>query len=161
HNADRSLLNLDKRARDSPLDQSARASDFKEIGVIARFSTHLSSTEEVVLAPGYDAAVVRAVDGNVVVSEAVLVGNEHCHREWVAAEALGHRSIAQNVADIAAMGARPTAVVVALVLPADVLVGWIDDLARGMGDACRAAGASVVGGDLSAGERISISVTVL
>lgn len=143
------------------MNQSARASDFNETELIARISTHLSSTDEVVLGPGDDAAIVRAVDGNVVVSTDVLVENQHFHREWITAEALGHRCIAQNVADIAAMGGRPTAVVVALVLPADVLVEWIDDLARGMGDACRAAGASVVGGDLSAGERISISVTVL
>jgi thiamine-monophosphate kinase len=65
----------------------------------------------------------------------------------------------QNLADVAAMGARPTAVVAGLVVPDDLPVDWVTGLARGLADACLPTGAAVVGGDLSSGDAIVVSVT--
>src|SRR5690625_6798254 len=71
----------------------------------------------------------------------VLVEGRHFRLDWISARDLGRRAIAQNLADVAAMGARPTAVIVALTIPGDVSIGWLEDLAAGMGAETAAAGA--------------------
>lgn len=117
------------------------------------------------LGPGDDAAVVAAPDGRVVVSTDVLVDGRHFRRQWSSGVDVGHRAAVQNLADVAAMGAVPTALVVALTVPSDVPVTWLEDLARGLASACRGAAGGrdvgVVGGDLSAGDELSVAVTVL
>lgn len=136
-----------------------RISDLSEEQLLARILPHFSATSAVVLGPGDDAAVLAAPDGRVVVTTDVLVEGQHFRRGWIAPEQLGRRAIAQNFADVAAMGATPTGAVVALVAPGATEVAWVEGVARGLGEACRAAGASIVGGDLSNGEQVAIAVT--
>lgn len=140
---------------------SRSVNDFSEEQLIARIREFLTMTPDIELGPGDDAAIVRAADGRFVVSTDVLVEGRHFLRDRISAPDLGRRALAQNLADIAAMGARPTAIVVALTLAPDVPVTWIDGLALGMGEAARVAGAAVAGGDLVRGSEISIAVTVM
>ena len=112
------------------------------------------------LGPGDDAAVVAAPDGRFVVSTDVLVEDRHFRRAWSTGHDVGRRAAAQNLADVAAMGARPTSLVVSLVVPGDVPVTWVTGLARGLAEACAPVGAAVVGGDLSGGDAIAVAVTV-
>ena len=140
---------------------SSPVSDFSESELIARIARHLPQTEEIELGPGDDCAIVKAGDGRVLVSTDVLVEDRHFRLDWISAMDLGRRALAQNLADIAAMGARPTAIVVALTLPGHTRVAWLEELAQGMGEASSAAGASVAGGDLVRGEVVSIAVTVM
>jgi thiamine-monophosphate kinase len=60
------------------------------------------------------------------------------------------------------MGAKPTALVVALVVPSATKISWLEGFADGLDAACKtlAPGAGVVGGDLASGEQIVVSVTV-
>ena len=69
--------------------------------------------------------------------------------EWSSAHDVGVKVAAQNLADIAAMGAVPTALLVSLVADPDLEVAWAVDLARGIASLAEQAGAPVVGGDLS------------
>ena len=94
------------------------------------------------------------------VSTDVLVEGHHFRMDWSSGYDIGWRAAVQNLADIAAMGARPTALVVAIVIPSHTPVAWLHDLARGLYDACAPWGAGVVGGDLSAGEVVTVAVTV-
>lgn len=135
--------------------------DLSEDAILARIFPHLPQSPGVVVPPGDDAAVVLAPDGRVVVSTDVLVEGRHFRREWSSGADVGWRAAAQNLADIAAMGARPTALVVALVTPADLPASWVEGLARGLAAACEPHGAGVVGGDLSGGPAVVVSVTVL
>ncbi|MCC2309907.1 thiamine-phosphate kinase [Cellulomonas chengniuliangii] len=135
--------------------------DLSEDAILARIFPHLPQGPGTVVPPGDDAAVVRAQDGRVVVSTDVLVEGQHFRREWSSGADVGWRAAAQNLADIAAMGARPTALVVALVAPADLPASWVEGLARGLAGACGPHGAGVVGGDLSGGPVVVVSVTVL
>lgn len=135
-----------------------RVGDLDETELIARFTPLLPRGDETVLGPGDDAAVVRAPDGQVVVTTDVLVEDHHFRPRWGTAADLGYRAAAQNLADVAAMGARPTGLVVALVLPPDTEVAWVLALAEGLAAGC-GPGIGVVGGDLSAGERIVVAVT--
>lgn len=110
---------------------------------------------------GDDCAVLGLPDARAVVGTDVLVEGRHFRREWSGGHDVGARAAAQNLADLAAMGARAAALVVGLVLPADTPVSWVLDLARGMARVCEASGAGVVGGDLSSGDSIVVAVTAL
>ncbi|WP_300345401.1 thiamine-phosphate kinase [Nesterenkonia sp.] len=103
-------------------------------------------------------------------------GDDHAaeHR-WVArpdsteaehrwAADIGAKAAGQNLSDISAMGAEPTALLVSLTLPAETPVGWVEQFCAGIVRACRAPGAQrcvVAGGDLGSGELISVSITAV
>jgi thiamine-monophosphate kinase len=132
-----------------------------EFGLIDLVTARLPQGQDVVIGPGDDAAVLRAPDGRVVASTDLLAERQHFRREWSTAYDVGRKAAAQNLADIAAMGARPTALLVALALPADLPVDWPLELADGLRDECVRVAASVVGGDVVRDDRIAVAVTAL
>lgn len=132
-----------------------------EFGLIARITARLGPAAATLLGPGDDAAVVAAPDGRVVTSTDVLVEGRHFRRDWSSARDVGHRAAAANLADIAAMGAVPTALLVALCAPADLAVPWAEELAEGLSAEAATVGAGVVGGDTSASPTLTIAVTAL
>lgn len=113
------------------------------------------------LGPGDDAAVVAAPDGRVVASTDMMVENRHFRRDWSAADDIGRKSAARAFADIAAMGAQPTALLVALALPRALDVDWVDGLFAGLREECGALGAAVVGGDVTEADVITIALSAL
>ena len=135
-----------------PADENSSLSAIREI---------LGDSEFAELGSGDDAAVVRADDGRFVVTTDTMVENHDFKVEWSSAFQLGHKAAATNLADVAAMGARPTALVVALVVRPGLASGWLEDFARGLRSACDelAPGCGVVGGDLARGGEIVIAVT--
>ncbi|MFG1883410.1 thiamine-phosphate kinase [Micromonospora sp. NPDC049102] len=132
-----------------------------EFGLIGRVTARLSMGPTTVLGPGDDAAVVAAPDGRVVACTDVLVDGRHFRRDWGSARDVGHRAAAANLADVAAMGAVPTALLVALCMPADLETNWAEDLADGLAAEAATVGASVVGGDMSSSPTLTIAVTAL
>jgi thiamine-monophosphate kinase len=132
-----------------------------EFGLIARVVARLDAGPKALLGPGDDAAVVAAPDGRVVASTDVLVEGRHFRCDWSSATDVGHRAAAANLADIAAMGAVPTALLVALCTPPALDVTWVEQLADGLGAEAALAGACVVGGDISASPTLTIAVTAL
>lgn len=132
-----------------------------EFGLIDRVTARLAHGESCLLGPGDDAAVVTAADRRVVASTDVLVEGRHFRRDWSGARDIGHRAAAANLADIAAMGARPTALLVALCIPAELEPTWAEELADGLGAEAALVGAGVVGGDMSSSPIITIAVTAL
>jgi thiamine-monophosphate kinase len=132
-----------------------------EFGLIARIVARLDISPATILGPGDDAAVVVAADGRVVASTDVLVEGRHFRRDWSSGADVGHRAAAANLADIAAMGAAPTALLVALCVPVDLDVAWAEDLAAGLSAEAGLVGASVVGGDLSSSPTLTVAVTAL
>ncbi len=132
-----------------------------EGGVLRKIFPLLPVGSGVVVGPGDDAAVMNAPDGRVVASTDVLVEGRDFRQSWSSAEDVGAKAAAQNLADVAAMGAVPTALLVALVAPPHTPAAWAEGLARGLAQGCAASGAGVVGGDLSAGSELVVAVTVL
>jgi thiamine-monophosphate kinase len=132
-----------------------------EFGLIARITARLGVGSATLLGPGDDAAVVAASDGRVVASTDVLVEGRHFRRDWSSARDVGHRAAAANLADIAAMGAVPTALLVALCAPRDLDVAWAEELADGLAAEAALVGAGVVGGDMSSSSLLVIAVTAL
>lgn len=132
-----------------------------EFGLIARIVARLDTGPATLLGPGDDGAVIAAPDGRVVASTDVLVEGRHFRRDWSGAADIGHRAAAANLADIAAMGARPTALLVALCVPPDLDTAWAEELADGLTAEASLVGASVVGGDMSASPTLTVAVTAL
>lgn len=132
--------------------------------VTARFAagqgTGAGPSGAVRIGPGDDAAVLD-VPGPVVVSTDTVVEGYDFLRSWSRGRDVGVKVAAQNLADIAAMGARPLALLVSLSAPGDLPADWATGLADGLDDECRRAGASVVGGDVSQAAQIVITGTAL
>ncbi len=134
-----------------------------EFALVARIAAGFAGAPGALtlLGPGDDAAVVLAPDGRVVVSTDVLVEGSHFRRDWSSAEDVGHKAAAKNFADIAAMGAVPTALVVGFAAPGDLPLEWVDGLVAGLREAAGAIDAGVVGGDVVRADKIIVSVTAL
>ena len=91
-----------------------------EAGLLAVITPLLPASPVQVVGNGDDCAVLAAPDGRYVVSTDVLVEGHHFRTDWSGPEQVGRRAAAQNLADAAAMGARPVALVVSLVLPGEI-----------------------------------------
>lgn len=141
-----------------PTDLLAGAGEF---AVIASLLARLPSSPDVVVGPGDDAAVLRLPTPSVVASTDVLVDGVHLRRDWFDGADVGHKAAAVNMADIAAMGARPVALLVGLVAPADLTLGWLTSFTDGLRDAGAPLGCTVVGGDTVAGDVLTVAVTAL
>jgi thiamine-monophosphate kinase len=141
---------------------SARVADLGEFGLIARVTARLNTSPRgVLVGPGDDAAVVAAPDGRVVVTTDVMVERRHFRRDWSSSYDVGRRAAARSLADVVAMGATPTALVVALAVPGDLPVAWVDGLADGLRDECELLSAVVAGGDMAAAHDVTLAVTAL
>lgn len=132
-----------------------------EFSVIDALVADRRQPDTTLLGPGDDAAVVRAGDGRTVVSTDMLAQDRHFRLDWSGPYDVGRKAIAQNAADIEAMGARATAFVVAFGAPADTPAAQVRALADGMWAEAERIGAGVVGGDLVAAAQWVVSVTVL
>ena len=132
-----------------------------EFGLIAALSGWLPRQERTLVGIGDDAAVLAAPDGRVVATTDFLLEGRHFRRDWSSARDIGHKAAARSLADVAAMGAVPTALLVALAVPGDLPVSWARELAAGLAAECARAGASVAGGDTARASSVLLAVTAL
>lgn len=132
-----------------------------EFALITRVTSQFPRTDDVILGPGDDAAVVAAPDGRTVATTDLLVEGRHFRREWSSARDVGHRAVAQNYADVVAMGARPTGMLIGFAAPPDLPVEWAEEFTAGVRDECARAGGAVVGGDMVGSDVLTIAVTAL
>ncbi|GAC66308.1 thiamine-monophosphate kinase [Gordonia soli NBRC 108243] len=115
---------------------------------------------DIVIGSGDDAAVIDTA-GPTVISVDTAVEGRHFRLDWSAPHQIGARAVVQGAADIAAMGARTTGVVVSIACPPTTLVGTVLDLDAGIVAATHRLGARVLGGDLVAAEQLVVSVTAV
>jgi thiamine-monophosphate kinase len=144
-----------------PISEARTIADLGEFGLIRRVTATLRPAASTLVGPGDDAAVVATPDGRVVASTDLLVENRHFRRDWSTANDIGRKAAARNFADIVAMGAQPTALLIGLAAPPNLELAWVDGLTAGFAEECAEVGAAVVGGDLSAADVITIAVTAL
>lgn len=135
--------------------------DIGEFGLIERVTARLETGGACLLGPGDDAAVLAAPDTRVVASTDLLVDGGHFRRDWSSAQDVGHKAAAQGMADIAAMGAVPTALLVGLACPPDLAVSWVEGVAEGLAAECGGVGAVVVGGDVARSPILTLAITAL
>ena len=115
----------------------------------------------VILGAGDDAAVIEAPDRRVVATADMLIEGRHFRRDWSSAADIGHKAAARNLADVAAMGAVPTALLVCFAGPPALEVDWVLELAAGIAAECAGTGAQVAGGDTSNADSVLLAITAL
>jgi thiamine-monophosphate kinase len=130
-----------------------------EFELIRRFFERPADSGRALLGIGDDCALLAPDDDGVLaVSTDMLVAGRHFFDD-VDPEALGHKALAVNLSDLAAMGARPRAFTLALALPqADE--AWLGGLARGLFALADAHGCELVGGDTTRGP-LNLCITVM
>lgn len=135
--------------------------DLGESEILARIFPRLPESSATVVGPGDDCAVMTAPDGRFVITTDMMVQGPDFRLEWSTGHDLGVKAAATNLADVAAMGARPTGMVVAIAAPPTTAVSFLEDVADGLREACLelAPGCGVVGGDLSVSTVLTFSVT--
>ena len=127
---------------------------------LKRTIARLNVSDHALVGPGDDSAVISAPDGRFTVTTDTLIEGHDFRLDWSSAYDLGWKAVASNLADVAAMGAVPTSLVVALTVPGSTLVSWLEQFADGLKAACLALapGCGVVGGDLASSDQVMISV---
>ncbi|NYI72489.1 thiamine-monophosphate kinase [Naumannella cuiyingiana] len=110
--------------------------------------------------PGDDGAVID-FSGPVVCSTDTMVEGVHFRRDWSWAHEVGRKAAAVNLADIEAMGARPVALLVAFSAPPELPASWARQCSQGLAEEAAAAGAVLVGGDMTRSGEVTIAVTAL
>jgi thiamine-monophosphate kinase len=141
--------------------ENGTVAEVGEFGLIGRITRGRRHPESTLLGPGDDAALVAAPDGRVVASTDVLVQGVHFRLDWSSPGHVGRKAIAVNLADIAAMGAKPTSVLIGLACPPETEASVIAELTDGMWDEAARAGVGIVGGDMVRADQLVISVTAL
>ncbi len=144
-----------------PTPAHAPIAHLSETGLLERILPGLPSSDAVEVGPGDDSAVVRLASARLVVSTDTLTEGQDFLLSATRPEWIGAKAAVQNLADVAAMGARPTALVVALSAPGTADVATLEGISRGLAERALRDGATVVGGDLGAADALSLTVTAL
>jgi thiamine-monophosphate kinase len=128
-----------------------KISELGEFGLIDRIKRFVpASSADVVVGIGDDVAVLQTEGGSYLLATCdAQVQNIHFLPGKSTPYQLGRKIVAINVSDIAAMGGSPAWALVSLGLPSDTEVDYVDELYRGMQEQMEAAGACIVGGNMS------------
>lgn len=136
--------------------------DIGEQAALARILPRLQPAANAIVGPGDDCAVLRAGGDTVITTDTMFEGTDF-RLDWSTFTDLGTKAVTTNLTDVAAMGAKPTALVIALGVRADTLVAQLEQFADAVSAAIteQAPDAGVVGGDLSVTNTTTIAVTAL
>lgn len=111
---------------------------------------------------GDDGAVVSAGGGlRWVFTTDALVEDVHFERHQITAKQLGHKALAVNLSDLAAMGAEPRHALVAVTLPEDISDDFVEELTEGIDTLAREHRVSIVGGNISRSPVITVTITAV
>ena len=135
--------------------------DLGEFGLIDRIREQIGDNRHILLGPGDDAAHVSTNDGTFLVSTDLLIEGRHFRRDWSSAHDIGRKAAACNLSDINAMGGVATALTIGFGAPADLPLSWALEMTRGFEVECANVGAHIVGGDVTASDKIIIAVTAM
>lgn len=132
-----------------------------EFALIRRFTRPFAGGEGVRIGIGDDAAVLRPPAGTELVATVDAVVEGVHFTAAFAPEEIGWKSLAVNLSDLAAMGARPLWALVALATPAPADAARLARIGRGLAACARRHGVAVVGGNVTAARDLSLTVTVV
>ncbi len=133
-----------------------------ELALIERLARRAVLRPGVEIGIGDDAAVL-AGDPPMVVTQDLLVDDVQFRRRTSSLLDIGHKAIAVNLSDLAAMGAVPVAVCVGLVLPKErpLTTSDVDELYRGMEAVASEHSVTIAGGDITIGPTLTLAVTAI
>lgn len=133
-----------------------------EEGLLGSIFPFFTPQPGLLVGPGDDAAVVAASGPVVATTDAMVRGRDWLD-QWSSASDVGAKLLTQNLADLAAMGAVGTSVLITLVADPATPVAWARDFAKAVGEGAALAGVAVAGGDLSSAPpgMLLVSITAL
>ncbi|HLD70101.1 MAG TPA: thiamine-phosphate kinase [Candidatus Omnitrophota bacterium] len=139
----------------------AKISQIGEFGFIDLIRKNAPQTKDVVKGIGDDAAVL-SVGGSChqLFTTDMLLEDVHFTRE-ANPRAIGHKALACNISDIAAMGGLPSSAVVSIGLPGDLEIDFVKEIYRGMNVLAKRFKVAIVGGDTVKSKKIIINVALL
>jgi thiamine-monophosphate kinase len=130
-----------------------------EFDLIRKYFTWPATRQDVILGVGDDAALLRVpADQELVVCVDTLVAGVHFPLDTPGG-AVGHKALAVNLSDLAAMGATPAWATLALSLP-EADEGWVEAFSKGFHELATRYAVDLVGGDTTRGP-LSVSVQVM
>ena len=132
------------------------ASEFELIDRFVRLFPRAGGT--VRLGPGDDCAVIHPT-GELCVTTDQVVEDRHFTRAGFSPEDIGHKALAVNLSDLAAMGARPRWFLCAIAMPKDTDPAYLLRLGRGMAALARRSKIALAGGNFTAARELSIAIT--
>ena len=129
---------------------SRTVSEIGEHALIARITARLAMPSWVVIGPGDDAAVIEPERGalDVLTTDAVIDG-VHFDTAFVSPQDIGHRALAVNLSDLAAMGAMPRAALLSFVLPGQMDVAAVDGIVDGLLALAATHRVALIGGNIT------------
>lgn len=131
-----------------------------EFGLIGRIRDKVAAAPGVI-GIGDDCAIVPQSDFVQLFTTDLLVEDIHFLRAHIPPRALGHKALAVNLSDIAAMGGTPQYTLLSLALPRDLETGWLDEFVAGFDALARNTNTYLIGGDTTRTGKITISVTLI
>lgn len=120
----------------------------KEARIISHFTHALN---------GDDGALL----GDFVYSKDLFIENVHFKREWLSMQEIGAKAVLVNLSDAIAMNATPLYALLGLALPKELENDEINALLGGILSTCAKHGVSIIGGDTTSADKITISLTII
>jgi thiamine-monophosphate kinase len=138
-----------------------RIEDLGEDRLLDRIRKRIDPVPAGMLGLGDDAAILPATRRPQLLTTDALVEHAHFRRTWCTPPEVGWKALAVNLSDVAAMGGRPVAAVVSLVLPPATTVRTVLGLYGGLRTLARRTGVAILGGNLAQGSPLSLTLTIL
>jgi thiamine-monophosphate kinase len=135
-----------------------KVKDIGEFGLIDLISKKIKD-KDVLVGIGDDAAVIKTKGLHILTTDCLVEG-DHFRREWFTPEQIGMKAIEINVSDVAAMGGIPKYVLVSLQLPKDLEVEFVEEMYKGMWNACEKYSIEIIGGNMTHADQIVLSITL-
>lgn len=139
-----------------------KLSDIGEFGFIDRICDKTKTDKSVIVGIGDDAAVLKyKSDKYLLVTTDMLIEDVHFKLSTATPYQIGHKAIACNISDIAAMGGIPKHAVISIGMPGKLDLKFSDGLYKGLNKTARDFGINIVGGDTNSSDKLIINVTLL
>ena len=134
-----------------------------EFGFIEKIRSAMKSKNpSVVLGIGDDAAIFKPTKGHeLIFTTDMLVEGRHFDFKWISPWQLGAKTMAVNISDCAAMGAKPTMAVVSLGVPSSFPIKDLEAFYDGMKGWAESYGAQIVGGDTVGSDKFVVNVALI
>jgi thiamine-monophosphate kinase len=131
-----------------------------EFDLIERLVKPIRLSARTILGPGDDCAILAPSRHPQLVTIDSMVEDVHFRLKWGPPEKLGAKALAVNLSDIAAMGGTPTACVINLAIRPGLDARFFERLYRGIRTAARRYDTDLVGGNVTSGERLAITIAL-
>lgn len=138
-----------------------RLSELGEFGLIERIRRLTPKGRGVRVGIGDDAAWLECGNHSLLITTDLLIEGIHFDLRWMSFYALGYKTLAVNLSDIAAMGGEPAYLTLSLGIPVDLRSRDVEQFYRGVRSLASKSGVALVGGDTSAADRFFVSAALI